>query len=106
MKLPENVDFTRIHLFILPTSNLTITFPKISWENYPVLKQDMFTEIILVCYNNVWYGKTHTFEKSTITTTYSDEVVVSANSIGCDFNYNDYKNIIKNTLGEEFIKNE
>ena len=56
LKLPENVNFTQIHLFILPTSDLTVTFPKISWENYPVLNQDMFTEIILTCYNNVWYG--------------------------------------------------
>lgn len=106
LKLPENVDFTKIHLFILPKSNLTITFPRISWENYPVLKQDMFTEITLVCYNNVWYGKTHTFEKSIITTTYSEEVEFNANSLGCTFNYNDYKNIIKNTIGEEYIKNE
>lgn len=61
LKLPENVDFTQIHLFILPTSDLTITFPKISWENYPVLNQDMFTEIILTCYNSVWYGKVNEY---------------------------------------------
>lgn len=107
MKLPKNIDFTRIHLFILPTSDLTITFPKISWENYPLLKQDMFTEITLTCYNNVWYGKAHTFEKSTTTTaTYSEETTFNANSVGCDFDYDDYKDIIKNTVGEEYIKNE
>lgn len=107
LKLPKNIDFTRIHLFILPTSDLTITFPKISWENYPLLKQDMFTEITLTCYNNVWYGKAHTFEKSTTTTaTYSEETTFNANSVGCDFDYDDYKDIIKNTVGEEYIKNE
>lgn len=105
LKLPENVDFTQIHLFLLPDSDLTVTFPKISWETYPVLNQDMFTEIILTCYNNVWYGKCHTYEKSSIST-YNEEVLTNTYSANVDLTYKDYSDMIKNTLGEEYVLDE
>lgn len=58
LKLPEGIDFTKIHLLIKPTSDLVITFPKITWEEYPTIKANILSEIILTYYNETWYGKT------------------------------------------------
>lgn len=57
LKLPEGIDFTEIHLFLKPSSDLTITFPKIIWNEYPNIKANILTEITLVYYNENWYGK-------------------------------------------------
>ena len=57
LKLPEGIDFTQIHLLIKPSSDLIITFPKITWEEYPIIKANILTEIILTYYNENWYGK-------------------------------------------------
>lgn len=56
LKLPKGIDFTKIHLFIKPLSDLIITFPKIIWKEYPNIKGNILTEIILTYYNENWYG--------------------------------------------------
>lgn len=59
--LPTNISLSEIHLFILPTADINVTYPNVSWRNYPNIKNGITNETIFNYYNK-WYGYNVTYD--------------------------------------------
>lgn len=101
LKLPEGIDFTKIHLLIKPSSDLIITFPQIIWQEYPNIKANTLTEIILTYFNGYWYGNSINYAIDIYDGVISGETYIAENLA-----YSDYVGMITNALGEEYVLDE